>query len=180
MYTSIKDVSPTSIVRVRAYTSRYQHLPCFDSCKCSCHNVQSFQSPDLLQSVVGKLFVGYYGSALRVQQCTEISCQARRAIQGYVHYCFPHWFIARAFTITLRSVSETLSVSITVRKVVSSGAEIFHFVGSDDVDGLQRLFGKGLASPNDTYHDGWTALNVSYFLIQLRTRTITPVFRSKA
>ena len=40
-------------------------------------------------------------------------------------------------------------MSLTVRRVVSSSAEIFRMTFADDALGLQRLFSQRLASPND-------------------------------
>ena len=79
----------------------------------------------------------------------------------YVHYLFPSWFLIKALTITLMSVFlNEISVSLAVRRIVPTGAQIFRLVRQNDIDGIKRLFSMGLASPNDSLQNGQTALTV--------------------
>ncbi|KAL9116909.1 MAG: hypothetical protein Q9187_006561 [Circinaria calcarea] len=47
-------------------------------------------------------------------------------------------------------------------------AQVFRLALSDDVDGLKRLFSKGLASPNDSLRNGATALYVAISICNLK------------
>ena len=124
--------------------------------------MQAFQSPALLHGAIGTLFIGYSGYPIKaIQKCTEASCVSQSTFRAYVHYLFPSWFLIKALTITLMSVFlDKISVSLTVRRIVPNGAELFRVVRQDDVDGIKRLFSMGLASPNDSVDDGQTALTV--------------------
>ena len=86
---------------------------------------------------------------------------SQSTFRAYVHYLFPSWFLIKALTITLLSVFlDEISVTLTVRRIVPNGAEIFRLVWQDDVDGINRLFSMGLASPNDSLDNGRAPLTV--------------------
>ena len=150
----------SSTVRIRAY--QYQRSPCTRNCGCACHNVQAFRSPALLHEVVGTLFVGYSGYPIKaLQRCTEASCVSRSTFRAYVHYLFPSWFLLKAFTVAVISIFlSEISVSLTVRRIVPAGAEIFRLVRQDDINGIKRLFDMGLASPNDCFNEGQPTIMV--------------------
>ncbi|KAL9112793.1 MAG: hypothetical protein Q9187_007725, partial [Circinaria calcarea] len=156
--TNVGDSSPSSIICIRAYSS--QRSPCTSYCTCACHKVRTFQSPALLHKAIGTLFLGYCGYPMMgLQNCTNTDCLSQSSFRTYVHYLFPSWILAKILIITLASSSlDKISVSLTVRRIVSPGAEIFRLTQSDDVDGLKRLFSKGLASPNDSLSDGQVPL----------------------
>ena len=98
---------------------------------------------------------------MRLQNCTDNDCLSQLSFRTYVHYLFPSWILTKALIITLASGSlDKISVSLTVRRIIPPSAEIFRLARSDDVDGLKRLFSKGLASPNDSISNGQSALNV--------------------
>ena len=61
---------------------------------------------------------------------------------------------------------DEISVSLIVRRIVPTGAEIFRLARNDDVDGMKRLFSMGLASPNDSFESGQTALTVRVISIK--------------
>ena len=59
---------------------------------------------------------------------------------------------------------DEVHVSLKVTRVVSEGAEVLQLANINDVQGLKRLFSKGLASPNDVSGViGNTGLSVSYY-----------------
>ena len=151
------------IIRIRAYATQPSGLACTIHCGCACHNIRNFRSPPLFHGAIGKLFIGYTGCPLAFQRCTDIKCLSRSTFRAYVHYLFPSWLFAKALTVTLMSIFfDKISVSLSVRRVVSPGAEIYRLIKVDEVDGLRRLFTMGLASPNDSYENGGTALCVGY------------------
>ena len=158
--TNIGDSSPSSVVRIRAYSS--QRSPCISHCTCACHKVRTFQSPSLLHKAIGTLFLGYCGyPIIGLPDCTDTDCLSQSTFRIYVHYLFPSWILAKALIITFVSSSlDEISVSLTVRRIFSPTAEIFRLAEQDDVNGLKRLFSKGLASPNDSLGNGATVLYV--------------------
>ena len=58
--------------------------------------------------------------------------------------------------------TKSVSVSLTVRRLVPGGSEIFRLTQLDDVEGIKIPFNRGLASPNDSYPNGTPALVVSF------------------
>ena len=160
------DQPSSPVVRIRAYASQHQRSPCMLNCKCTCHNVWAFQSLTLLHNVIGTLFVGYSGYPVgALQRCTEASCISQSTFRGYVHYIFPSWFLIKALTITLMSIFlDEISVSLVTRRIIPGGAEIFRLISLDDVEGIKNLFAMGSASPNDSYVDGLTIMNVCMML----------------
>ena len=160
------DQSSGSIIRIRAHATQTSRLPCYPRCVCACHNIRSFSSPLLLHKTIGTLFIGYSGCPLRsLHRCTDSNCLSQSTFRAYVHYHFPYWFVTKALTVALMSVYlDKISVSLTVRNVVSPGAEIFRLAYANDVDGLRGLFSVGSAAPNDSSSTGVTALIVCCFL----------------
>ena len=158
--------SSGSIIRIRAHAAQPSRPLCYPHCACACHNIRSFSSPPLLRKTIGTLFIGYSGCPLRsLHKCTDTNCLSQSTFRTCVHYHFPCWFVAKAFTIAVMSVYlDKISVSLTVRNIVRPGAEIFRLAQTDDVDGLRRLFSVGSASPNDSRYDGQTVLSVCHFL----------------
>ena len=105
---------------------------------------------------------------MRLPNYTDNDCLSQSTFKTYVHYLFPSWVLAKALILTLASgFLDKISVSLTVRRIVSPAAEIFRLTRIDDVDGLKRLFSKGLASPNDSTSDGQLALTVNSISIYL-------------
>ena len=156
-----------SITCIKA-TVRYQRFPCTWHCGCLCHKPQYFNSPQLVHRVIGTLFLSYSGYPIGMfQRCTLSSCQGQQSSQILVKYLFPSWFLARILVVTfIKRLGSEVHVSLKVQRVVSGGAEIFRLTNSNDVTGLQRLFSKGLASPNDVdYANGQNALAVGSFFL---------------
>ena len=152
------------MIRICAHTSHHQKSYCNSYCKCVCHSTWTFQSPNLLQEILGGVFVGYSGYPFYniTQRYTEIGCLAQRKFFTSVHYQFPGWFLEKAVTISVISMCDTIRASLTIRRILPHNAEIFRLVQLGDVNSLKSLFGMGLASPNDSTLDGQTALHVGY------------------
>ena len=165
LVTATSDQSSGSIIHIRARAFQPARFFCAPQCRCSCHNIRSFRSPSLFHEAIGKLFIGYSGCPLgALRRCTDTSCLSQSTYRACVHYIFPSWFFAKVLSIILKSdFHSEINMSLTVRHVVSKGAEIFRLVTLDDVDGLRRLFSMGLASPDDSSDGGQTALRVCIF-----------------
>ena len=98
------------------------------------------------------LFIGYSGYPVtRIRTSTEAVCRSSLTVQACVHYVFPSWLLTKAvFATLMANYRAEIQVSLTVRNIVSTGAEIVRLQYLQDVNGLRQLFSNGLASPNDS------------------------------
>ena len=142
-----------SVTHIKA-TECSQRFPCTSHCRCLCHESRRFDSPRTFQRLIGTLFLGYSGYPIsNFQRCTENSCQGQQVFRVSAVYVFPSWLLARLLAVTvIKSLGSEIHFSLKVQRIVSSGAEVLRLTLLNDVTGLQRLFSKGLASPNDINH----------------------------
>jgi len=138
---------------------------CEGSCKCSCHFRFRYRTPQLLDRVVGALFVGYAGLPLLRPTCNIGTClnQLTRSLQ--VSYTFPAWLLAKTVNIVTATTCNgepTLGLKVRNRVEYTSENSIFCLARNGDNAGIISLFQKREASPNDiAIRGGQTALNVS-------------------
>ena len=156
------DCSSNQVLHIGA--SLRQRSPCTEYCRCNCHKIRTFQSPLLLDKVIGSLFVGYSGYSSRVEaftRCTRSDCLSQTTVRMRVCYLFPSWFLARAliFGLTSQALGQ-IGVSLEIQRIIPFGSDLFRRVKLDDIDGIKQLFRKGLASPNDIQMSGENALHV--------------------
>ena len=149
--TSTHGFSSNSLISIRAHVPNTKWYNCPSYCRCTCHQKRCFASPRLLCNALGTLFVGYSGYPLNtLQQCTEISCRAQRALKLSIHYIFPAWLLTKSLKMTLINTSlNEIHASLLVRRIVSPGSEVYRLVVLGDIDGLKNIFTRGLGSPND-------------------------------
>ena len=108
-------------------------------------------TPRISNRALGALFIQYSGYPLWAHTgCTDTRCQVQYKFQAKVLYYFPAWLLSRmiAIQVMLTHFNES-AVSLIIRAVVSSTADIFQLTHADDASGLQRLFSNRSASPND-------------------------------
>ena len=67
-------------------------------CLCSCHKESRIQSPDILQHIVGRLFIGYSGVPFLTRACNRKDCQRRVATKARIGFAFPSWLAHQAIT----------------------------------------------------------------------------------
>ena len=91
------------------------------------------------------------------------SCKVHSNFRASVSYTFPPWLIRNTLiSILIRTLNNEITTSLTLRNLVSPGAPVFHYIASNNVDGLRRLFTNRLANPNDIEGSyGTSALAVS-------------------
>ena len=150
------------VLGVRARAMEYNPDRNVPLCKCNFYGPKSFRSPQILDHVIGALFVGYWGNPFPQNSiCTQ--CSALFAFSGYVNYYFPTWFCRKMLHFNLISSSyREPFISLTVRVVISGNAELFVLACKDDYSGIQLLLCNGGARPNDLEEDGGrNALSVS-------------------
>ena len=61
---------------------------CSATCKCPCHSHEALRTPQVLQQITGRLFVGYTGRPALRPRCID-SCSKRNAPSMNVTYFFP-------------------------------------------------------------------------------------------
>ena len=136
---------------------------CKPGCSCACHRQYRFKSPRLFHNAVGSLLIkssGFYGMT---QPCNEFSCRQNPSTSIQVSYRFPEWFLNRMISSVI--VSNRLcgpQLSLVAPRIVSNTSDIMFHAIAGNLDGIARLFERGLASPFDVTHNfGYTALHVS-------------------
>lgn len=135
---------------------------CDASCDCNCHIHTRARSPQMLQSVLGSLFVGYTGLPALASLCSNTNCQ--RSSEGFlqVDYLFPPWFLARMVSMAMRfKDSKIPELSMRVLNVRSSYEAVFLSAREGDTQLVRYLLTMGQASVQDVTHDsGHSPLHV--------------------
>lgn len=160
-----KPDSPSLATRFNASSSH-----CKPGCSCACHRQYRFKSPRLFHNAVGSLLIkssGFYGMT---QPCNEFSCHRNPLTSMQVSYRFPEWFLNRMISSVI--VSNRLcgpQLSLVTPRVVPNTSDIMFHAFAGNIDGIARLFERGLASPFDiTDNFGYTALHVSNTVRNIR------------
>jgi ankyrin repeat protein len=133
-------------VRVTPYT-----VACRSGCPCNCHLQQKSSSPALFNRVLGQLFVGYAGLPVLSPKCDNDACQKSRASQISMEYWFPLGFFSSTIVrmqLGYQPNIGTLFQLDTMRRVPDT-AQCVNFALNGDIQGLNYLFSRGLASPRD-------------------------------
>lgn len=135
---------------------------CPPDCPCRCHAGTVYNTPQLLQNAIGRLFLGYTGTPAARQNCLP-SCRQRDNEGFQMTYFFPKWFLQRAVSLSMMSgLLGSPSLNLKIRRLVPEMSHLFALSRYGDVEGLRSLFMKRLASPDDVHiRGGWTALHVS-------------------
>ena len=134
---------------------------CPRSCPCGCHSRTNFQTPQLLQRITGRLFLGYTGTPYFRAKCLP-ECSQKDSTAFRMTYFFPKWFFEKAISLSItEGYLSTPNLNIKVRRVVPEVSQIFAMSRYGDVEGLKTLFMENKASPDDVHvRGGWTALHV--------------------
>jgi hypothetical protein len=141
--------------------SKPKIIECYARCACNCHKRRIMNLTPLMRSVFGNLFIGYNGSPLWSQQCSEATCLRLSVSSATVTYSFPHWLLHRAVVFAFHN-SATPALSLKFPRILPGDADIFYFIRSGNVDSVRSLFTKGLASPCDISNiDGITTLHIA-------------------
>ena len=167
---STENCSPYPVIGIRTYAPPLRQA-CFPSCRCMCHQPRYMKSPRFLNNILGTMFFGYSGCPSGgLQNCTDSACLAQSEFRAYVNYYFPSWLLSKAMTLILMlGTANGPCLTLTVRSIVPSDAEIFRLADFNDVTGLQRLFSRRLASPNDLLaYTGVNALIVRLFHFNIK------------
>lgn len=160
----------TAVAAVGIRTAQFNRNACTPWCSCLCHKESSIRTPQLLDRIIGTLFVGYSGLPRSMPQCNQKSCHLRAQPRAYATYYFPRWFLSRVvlFMMTYTPLAGPVA-TLKVQRTVPGSADIFTFAKNGDVARMKSLFENGLASPHDVHAEsGVTALHVR----EIRPRSI--------
>jgi len=161
-YASDQCNKPTQYTAIRIRASQYRRHRCEGWCSCTCHKARGLKSPQLLESVLGRLFIGYSGFLSPTRPCSERQCHQQSIPTIKFNYYFPSWMLARAFQVTfLMSYMGGPELILRCPRVVPDNSPVLFQAVQGDVAKIQYLFDKGLASPYDVaFGNGRTALHV--------------------
>ncbi|KAF4981976.1 hypothetical protein FZEAL_2322 [Fusarium zealandicum] len=152
-------VPPTLLALPASRVSAKRPL-CSPECKCACHLRRTFQAVPMLETILGRLFVGYSGLSLRSQKCDLETCEQQQPSPTTLTYFFPRWFVDSAISVALSQSVGTPTLNIKVRRPCSETNRLFALSRCEGVDGIRELFSSRAASPDDLDHrGGWSPLH---------------------
>jgi hypothetical protein len=136
---------------------------CDSECYCDCHQTKQARSPQVLDKLLGALFIGYTSLPLLRPSCNVSACHRQKSQGLKLTWYFPTWFVKRMIAFTyMHKPGNGLQVSLKVARIVDNGAPIFALTQLGDLNGIKALLTQQQASPLDAGHlDGWTPLHVS-------------------
>ena len=147
-------------ISVRAKLKRARS--CAPTCPCSCHSKTTVRTPQLLQRLTGRLFLGYTGTPYFRTKCLPL-CSQGESTAFNMTYFFPKWFFEKAISLSVtEGIFGTPNLNLKIRRLVPEMSLVFTMSRYGDVEGLKELFMQRQASPDDVHiRGGWTALHVS-------------------
>ena len=145
--------------------SASQRIPCRSWCPCACHAKQKLKliAPGMMESVLGKMFVGYSGLPVLNKPCDFRSCRDRQNATATMDYWFPWWFVSMNLKLHLTYLPWTgPQFQLSTTRRVPDDSQSISFAMQGNIDGLKYLFSQGLAGPRDVSDSrGFTLMRVS-------------------
>lgn len=123
---------------------------CQSWCKCACHTESRSNTPKFLRSVVGMLYVGYFGVPALSPSCDMSGCKGNSEGLLQVHYYFPSWFLGKVISMAL-GVSRTCGPELCLRvaNVRADWDPIFTHCHNGNIDAVRSVLVAGEASVLD-------------------------------
>lgn len=124
---------------------------CRTGCACVCHSQPKAASPQMLNRVLGHLFVGYTGLPYLSSKCDKDMCAKSRASKTSIEYWFP-WGMFSSTIVRLQAgyqASTGTLFQLQTFRSVPDDAESVNFALNGNIEGLKCLFSRGVASPRD-------------------------------
>ena len=154
--------APTSRIRQRQPVVKFHcdsWISCEGYCSCICHSTYRYKSPELLDNLVGSLFIGYTGLPISTPKCDSRTCinQTPRSIR--VSYAFPSWFFMKTLDVVARNSQNGPSFGLSLRNRIdaSTGINIISLTHNGDITGMVKLLEERKASLTDvTLYNGTT------------------------
>lgn len=131
------------------------------ACSCICHQRHWKSTPSVFNYIFGSARGGFYG--LYRHPCNERSCARQRTKAAWISYRFPSYVFLGMISFSISgSPLYGRRLGLSFPRIVKSGAKIFLYAKTGNVDGLRELLQHGKASPGDIqYNTGYIALSVS-------------------
>ena len=120
------------------------------------------QMTNVFSSLIGSMCVSYLGGQI-CRPCEQCFCRTKFPVRLNISYYFPRWLLAMVVNVFLSfDPAGSPSVSLQIPRIRPDTSKIFHLATAGDIGGMQSMFERGLASPNDvSYTFGYSVLHVS-------------------
>ena len=140
-----------------------QRNSCRPGCICQCHTESRTSTPNVIDRVLGQLFLGYSGLPASNAKCNQPSCEKAQNPNITVEYWFPLAFVWSSIVRFRMSYEPKLGPQFELRSLrrVPDSAPCVSFALNGNITGLKDLFNRGLASPRDVSSTrGYSVLRV--------------------
>ena len=137
---------------------------CLVGCNCICHVARKSSTPAMVDRLLGQLFVGYAGMPFLTAKCDAEGCRKSQIPWISLEYWFPlGYFWSQIFRLQVAYQSNLgPQVSLSTLRRVPDTALSIKYALTGNIEGLQTLFARGLASPVDVDSSrGYSLLSVS-------------------
>ena len=129
---------------------------------CVCHRSYRFESPSIVESIIGSILIRVnvlYGIN---PVCNEFSCSRRSSASIRIAYRFLEWFLDRiVFSVIEKNCYGRITGTLMTLRIVPNDSAIFSLAGAGNI-GVAKLFNQGSASPDDIQDQrSFTPLHVS-------------------
>lgn len=159
---SIPSEKGTNTQTLRILTSH--RIPCRSWCPCACHAKRKLKltAPGMMESVLGKMFVGYSGLPVLNKPCDFRGCRDRQNATATIEYWFPWWFVSMNSKLCLTYLPWTgPQFQISTTRRIPDDSQSIAFAMQGNIDGLKYLFSQGLVGPRDVSDSrGFTLMRV--------------------
>ena len=132
------------------------------SSTCCCYSRRRINITNVLSSRIGSMCISYLGGQTG-RPCGQCRCRTKSPVRLIMGYYFPRWLLAIVVNVFLSfDPAGSPSVSLQMPCIRPDTSKIFHLATAGDIGGMQSMFGRGLASPNDvSYTFSYSVLHVS-------------------
>lgn len=141
----VRSITGESSPRIRIEGSLVQGRPCKQTCLCQCHKVTTFATWNAINSILGKLSIGYVGlPLLSYRKCNRVTCQSHGSIAGTrirIAYLFPLWFALRLWVLTIWKTSTAFMWKLDFPVVIQTAAPVYVTASLGDITELQTMLG---------------------------------------
>ncbi|GFF56429.1 hypothetical protein IFM46972_10511 [Aspergillus udagawae] len=128
------------------------YIPCRNWCPCSCHAKRKSRVtvPGIMESIFGKVFIGYTGLPILNKQCDFRGCKDRQKSAVTMEYWLPWWFVSKNLRLYIKDLPTTgPQLQLSTARRVPDASQSIAFAMQGNIEGLKYLFAQGLASPRD-------------------------------
>ncbi|RAH66010.1 uncharacterized protein BO66DRAFT_192920 [Aspergillus aculeatinus CBS 121060] len=131
---------------------QFSHSFSCRSCPCVCHRKQKARMtiPGVMESLFGKIFVGYTGLPVLKKRCDFRGCKDQQTPAVTMEYWLPWWFMSMNLRFYLRDLAgQGPQLQLSTSRRVPDNAQSVIFAMQGNIEGLKYLFSEGLATPRD-------------------------------